>query len=319
MGAKENSNQLSAVDFFCGAGGITCGFREAGITVWGGVLILMMAKNWSIKEVALIVGDYFDMLIKELSGQSYNKSEHRRNLQNILNNRSEGSIEFKHQNISAVLIELGLPYISGYKPRSNYQHLLKAAVEDYLAANAELEETINQLLSEDIKPPESDNFLNSKVEVPEFTLSVNEPSTSNRYQAKRNYYREELRNRKLGLLGEEFVISYEKQKLITLGKESLADKVEHISQTKGDSAGFDVLSFNKDGNEQFIEVKTTQMGKESPFYFTRNELGVSQQKNDKYNLYRVFNFKKQPKFYQLKGALDESCESVSTQYMGWPK
>lgn len=69
-----------------------------------------MSQSWSIEEVSLIVNDYFDMLIKELSWQVYNKTEHRKNLSKILN-RSNGSIEFKHQNISAVLIELGYPYI----------------------------------------------------------------------------------------------------------------------------------------------------------------------------------------------------------------
>lgn len=278
-----------------------------------------MAENWSLEEVNFIVRDYFDMLIKELSGQSYNKSEHRRNLQNVLSDRSEGSIEFKHQNISAVLIELGLPYISGYKPRSNYQHLLKEAVEDHLAANPNLEELFNQYLFDEIKEPEFQDILNSQVGVPEFSLQVSESSSIKRYKVKRNYYKEELRNRRLGLLGEEFIIKYEKQRLISLGEGDLADHIEHVSQTQGDSAGFDILSFDENKKEKFIEVKTTQLGKESPFYFTRNELGLSRKKSDRYNLFRVFNFKRKPRFYQLKGALDQSCESVSTEFMGWPK
>jgi hypothetical protein len=278
-----------------------------------------MAEDWSHEEVTAIVRDYFDMLIQELSGQDYNKSQHRRELKPSLNQRSDGSIEFKHQNISAVLIELGLPYIPGYKPRANYQYLLKEAVEDYLSANPKLEDIFNRSLFDDLTTPNFNNILNRKVEVPEFSLKVTEPSTNIRYRPKRNYYKEELRNKRLGLLGEEFVISYEKQFLISSEKKDLANQIEHISQTKGDSAGFDVLSFDQKGNEKFIEVKTTQMGKEAPFYFTRNELGVSKKKSDCYNLYRVFNFRKFPQFYQLKGAIDKSCESISTEFMGWPK
>jgi len=275
--------------------------------------------DWSQEEVALITRDYFDMLIKELSGTNYIKSEHRRNLQNLLNERSEGSIEFKHQNISAILIEMGLPYISGYKPRSNYQQLLKEGVKDHLAANPKLEELFDKYLLDDITSPTLHDILNSEAEVPTFTLEANEPQSNNDYKVKRNYYKEELRNRRLGLLGEEFVISYERQKLSSLGKKDLADNIEHVSQTQGDSAGFDILSFDKNGTEQFIEVKTTQMGKEAPFYFTRNELGTSKSQSDKYNLYRVFNFRKKPQFYQLKGSLVKSCESISTEFMGWPK
>ena len=46
----------------------------------------------------------------------------------LLDGRSDGAIEYKHENISAVLIELGYPYIEGYKPRCNYQQLLFDAV-----------------------------------------------------------------------------------------------------------------------------------------------------------------------------------------------
>jgi len=58
--------------------------------------------DWSAGEIDLIVADYFDMFGKELTGQLVNKAERNRALQE-LTGRSRGSIEFKHQNISAVL------------------------------------------------------------------------------------------------------------------------------------------------------------------------------------------------------------------------
>ena len=84
--------------------------------------------DWSPEEVEAIVADYLHMLMLELSGQTYSKTDHRRQLQTKLNSRSDGSIEFKHGNISAAMIDLGFPYIRGYKPRSNYQHQLTAVV-----------------------------------------------------------------------------------------------------------------------------------------------------------------------------------------------
>ena len=60
-------------------------------------------KDWSEQEVGLIVADYFTMLEKELLGKPYSKTEHRRSLAPKLGGRSDGSIEFKHANISAVL------------------------------------------------------------------------------------------------------------------------------------------------------------------------------------------------------------------------
>lgn len=44
--------------------------------------------------------------------------------------RSEGSLEFKFQNVSAALDELGAVWISGYKPRRNVQQLLRECVTE---------------------------------------------------------------------------------------------------------------------------------------------------------------------------------------------
>ena len=52
----------------------------------------------------------------------------------LLNDRSEGSVEFKHQNISAVLKGLGEDWIPGYKPAFNFQMTLVDAVARWLAS-----------------------------------------------------------------------------------------------------------------------------------------------------------------------------------------
>ena len=64
-----------------------------------------MAEDWSRAEVEATVADYFDMLDHEVRGRDYNKSAHRRRLAALLNHRTDGAIERKHQNISAILIE----------------------------------------------------------------------------------------------------------------------------------------------------------------------------------------------------------------------
>lgn len=92
----------------------------------------MSDRDWSDAELDAIVKDYFDMLSKEQSGQSYVKAEHRRRLRPLLLNRTEGSIEMKHCNISGVLDEMKLEHIDGYKPRKHFQAALHNAVEAYL-------------------------------------------------------------------------------------------------------------------------------------------------------------------------------------------
>jgi hypothetical protein len=71
--------------------------------------LMDMSDSWSREEVEAAVADYFVMLGKELRAEPYNKAEHNRQLQNLLSGRTQGSVERKHQNTSAVLIDLGYP------------------------------------------------------------------------------------------------------------------------------------------------------------------------------------------------------------------
>ena len=91
----------------------------------------MTGTGWSDEQNDLTVADYFDMLFKELNGEEFNKAAHRRALLAKVD-RAEGAIEFKHQNISAILLGLGHPWINGYKPASNYQAALLDSVVRYL-------------------------------------------------------------------------------------------------------------------------------------------------------------------------------------------
>ena len=78
-----------------------------------------MARNWSRREVGLIVADYFEMLGKHLSGTDLIKAEHRRVLVTKLDGRTHQSVDFKHRNISSVLDELGMVWLDGYQPAAN--------------------------------------------------------------------------------------------------------------------------------------------------------------------------------------------------------
>ena len=87
-----------------------------------------------------------------------------------------------------------------------------------------------------------------------------------------NYLELEARNQQLGDAGEKLVMAYEKARLRTIGRIDLLDSVEQVSETLGPNAGYDIRSFEQDGKERFIEVKTTKYGKLTPFFVTANEL-----------------------------------------------
>jgi len=94
-----------------------------------------MSIDWSDTEVELIIADYFSMLNDELQNIPIHKTFHRNALLQLLNKRTSGLIEFKHQNISAVLIKLELPFIKGYNPSPNYPQILEEKVIDFLKPN----------------------------------------------------------------------------------------------------------------------------------------------------------------------------------------
>jgi hypothetical protein len=266
---------------------------------------------WSEDEVRLLVADYFDMLQLDLLGKTYNKAEHNRLLREKITTRSKSSVEFKHQNVSAVLLELGLPYIDGYKPARNFQRSLVDVVKSHIEANRSFLSILDQ--AADTTPdemPRIDDWDRLFEAPPEETPTPEEIPEPWRSPGGRkiDFARRDAGNRRLGRLGEQFTLELEQQRLHNSGRDDLAKKVEWVSDTSGDGLGFDILSFDElDESERWIEVKTTLRGKYSPFFVTSNEVRCSQAMAGQYHLYRLFRFMERPRLYVLHGALSDLC------------
>lgn len=276
-----------------------------------------MPNDWSNEEVEATVSDYFAMLAAELAGVPCNKAAHRRDLTALLDGRSEQAVEFKHANISAVLIDLGFPYISGYKPRTNYQQLLYDVVSDRLAANPQLLDVAAADADQPIVVPEVDDILSVVTAPPS---SAEPPRTLRQSRARRrsfstNYLEREARNRSLGLAGEQFVLNFERARLLSLRKDVLADRIEHTSRVRGDGEGYDILSFEESGRERLIEVKTTKYGRETPFFVSTNEKNVSEARSDQYHLYRLYSFRVEPRLFTVNGSLPVTCWLSASSYL----
>lgn len=273
---------------------------------------------WSEEEAQLLVADYFDMLQLDLLGKGYSKVEHNRRLRERLSARSKSSIEFKHQNVSAVLLQLGLPYIDGYKPARNYQRFLVDVVRAHLDENRALLTALDH--AADATPdqlPKLDDWNEVFEAPPEETPTPVEPPEPwrSRQGRKIDFARRDAGNRRLGRLGEEFALELERRRLRSHKRDDLAKRVEWVSETSGDGLGFDVLSFDEvDESERFIEVKTTAMGKYFPFFVTSNEVRCSQAMARQYHLYRVFRFMVEPHLYVLHGALSDLCRLETVAY-----
>jgi hypothetical protein len=265
---------------------------------------------WSALEVDAIVAEYFNMLEDEVAGRAYNKSEHRRALQNLIG-RDPGSIERKHQNISAVLQRLGLRPILGYKALPHFQNSLIEAVERYLTAMGApvFEHALStaQHLAEAstlwIGPP-------PLVDANEHT----EPAALRRLVRKFDPAELDARNRKLGKQGEELVYLHEQQRLRSAERADLARKVEWTSEVRGDGAGYDVLSFELDGSERLIEVKTTNGPAKTPFFLSENERAFSDERPDASRLLRLYSFVEKPCAYELRWPLSERLALEPASY-----
>lgn len=279
---------------------------------------MAVGEVWSDIEVEAVISDYLHMLLLQESGQRYNKSEHRRQLMSKLSGRSDGSVELKHQNISAVLLELGYPWISGYKPRGNYQRALYEKLVSRLKSDRKIDEVVSSAVEQPAIVPLVSSYESFLVDAPKaekVSDSNEEYRVKERHGIRRDYLAVEAHNRSLGSAGEEFVLNYERYRLRQFGKAKLSERVEHISNTKGDGLGFDILSFDIDGTEKYIEVKTTAFGKEAPFYVTRNELSFSKEEPEKFSLYRLFEFRKKPKMFSMVGPISERCLLDPVSYL----
>ena len=253
---------------------------------------------WSDNELDAIVADYFAMLDAELCRRPYVKSQHRAALLRKIG-RTDGSVEFKHQNISAVLEELGLPWIPGYKPMRNYQAAILDAIDRYLSARGGIEypqPSPSVLgLAEDagifVAPPSSGS-------------SIERPWLLARLVRKFDPVERDFRNRSLGKAGEEFVLEVERKRLARLERPDLARKVRWVAMEDGDGAGYDILSFEPNGRERLIEVKTTNGAARTPFFLTRNENETATARADSWRLYRVHLFSQTPRIFTVRPPLD---------------
>lgn len=245
------------------------------------------------------------MLMCELQGQTINKAAENRRLLPHLRGRTKAAIEFKHCNISAALVEIGIPHIAGYKPRRNFQRqALFTALEQQLNRLSGLDAAAISSVERPASCPEGLDYARVVASTPHLP---HEPLEDSPRVAKRDYLAIEARNRALGLAGEHFVLAFEKWQLSTHGHHELARQVEHVSEIRGDGADYDILSYDPDGRVRYVEVKTTSYAAETPFYISANEVRFAEDNDDSYRLTRVFDFRRTPRLFMLEGAPTRHC------------
>lgn len=112
----------------------------------------MTNANWSQVEIDASVRQYLLMYDMQESGDEFNKAEMNRLLRTAeLGSRSKGSVEYRMQNISAVMDSLGHEFLDGYKPARNVgsgvEAMIKLAIETRLRARQKLQIAQNVMRS----------------------------------------------------------------------------------------------------------------------------------------------------------------------------
>jgi hypothetical protein len=267
---------------------------------------------WTDEENDLIVADYFAMLVDDLAGRPFNKSASYRQLTDRIN-RSAKAIEYKHQNVSAVLKALGETWLTGLAPAFNFQGSLEHAVLRWLNSHPEW------VLRTPTAHPPSGMCEEAQIWIGTPPTLSNQPPPQELDQMlhiarKFDVAGRDERNRALGRAGEERVLAHERASLRTEGRDDLARKVRWVSEEDGDGAGYDIESFAPDGLPRLIEVKTTNGWERTPFHITRNELAVAEARRSEWRLFRLWNFSREPKAFELRPPLDAHVALTATTF-----
>jgi len=216
--------------------------------------------------------------------------------------RTHRSVEFKHMNISAVLRELGLPTIRGYKPKFNFQNAIFDAIDRHLSANPSLPD-LSAVASMGFA--EAPSLFEEPPPAPNFDAAL-KPERLERLIRKFDPTERDFRNRVLGKAGEALIIDFERRRLAEAERRDLAGKVRWVSQEDGDGAGYDILSFDPAGRERLIEVKTTCGTRKTPFFLTSNERSFADERPEAFRLYRVYEYGEAPRFFKLRPPLQQA-------------
>jgi hypothetical protein len=268
------------------------------------------------------VREYFTLLQAELQGRKWWTTARSGILFHRFHAEDRDRIDFRHRQISAILIAHGLPYLHQSRPLPD----LDPALTDGVAAYLYNHPNVLELMEQDVFRP-----ARSVPEVgdPE-TVLVSPPSGDelprleatldrSRLLAGVDFLAREQRNHSLATAGQRFVLAFEAARLRSQGLTTHAEAIEHVTADDGDGPGYAIHSYGLDGSDRLIEVKTTRYGRETPFHVSAHEVAMSRRHGSRFWVYRVFSFRDRPRLYMLHGALDQATTLEPTEYRATPR
>ncbi|MDA9659754.1 DUF3883 domain-containing protein [Pseudomonadota bacterium] len=139
-------------------------------------------------------------------------------------------------------------------------------------------------------------------EIPEYSpkpqkkkSKTNKQPKNSKNNSRNNSAANAASKRETGIAGEDYVYDFEVDYLKRNGRKDLAKLVVKQCEDKSSFPGYDIKSFNLDGEEIYIEVKSSASLKKDNFEISSNEFNAAKRYRDKYFIYRVVNAKVDPR------------------------
>ena len=276
--------------------------------------------DWNEEELDLIVQTYFAILDGIPTAKRGFKARMKEALDDQIK-RGIGSIDFKLGNLSYIATQIGLPELPGFAAaRKAQKGPIYKAFDRYVSNHPEVwaDDAFLSLASVDQEGGDEQNGALSAIRgvgpvallptdpIPPLSDAKDAPQDLVRLVRKFDPGARDERNRILGRLGEQHVLSHEIARLVAAERMDLAKRVEWTSDVHGDGAGYDIKSFEPDGSDRLIEVKATKGGPTTDFFLTRREREVSVERPDVWRLYRLHTLPAKPRLFVLPPPLELS-------------
>lgn len=148
------------------------------------------------------------------------------------------------------------------------------------------------------------------VSKPEDSLDAKERKDRIRSKDGIDYSGQQKRNQETGDIGEKLVLANEIDKARKWGlSEDCVSQIRRVS-LESDDYGFDILSFDQNGKEHYIEVKTTKASSNSlSFVLTQNELDHARKYGSAYSIVMVFDVAQNPRIWDMGNPfVSEPCK-----------
>lgn len=259
--------------------------------------VAINGKTWNEAEHDLVVGDYFVMLDKVMTGRALDPATHQRALR-FVTNRSGGAITFLQGEISAILTLVGLPTLKDHPPRWDFGDVLVDAIDRHLTAKPAALKDLAQppaLLGRAAAPVLAEG-------APAQAVPVRPSERTRALIARFDPADRDGDARILSRIGVAAALAYEQTRLTARGRPDLADQVRLALPP--DDEGCDLVSFSRTGAPRRIVVKTTTGGAATPFRLTEGEAALSRDAPEAFQVYRLYDMAREARVFRVRSARD---------------